>query len=95
MNRRPSPFCTVWLALAAFVAPVRAVSISETEYEGRAQFKVETSSATFFYDRAGGGFSRLFDRAGRDWVSFNVEFIRSSSRAVWSRCSSVFRRLRA
>jgi len=49
------------------------VRISEAEYEGRPQFRVETESATYFYDRAGGGFSRLLDRDGRDWIAFHKD----------------------
>ncbi|MBI5772947.1 MAG: hypothetical protein HZA89_04280 [Verrucomicrobia bacterium] len=30
-------------------------------------------SATYFFDRAGGGFSRLLDRDGKDWISFRKE----------------------
>ncbi|MBI5772109.1 MAG: hypothetical protein HZA89_00010 [Verrucomicrobia bacterium] len=51
----------------------RSVTITEAEHEGRAQFKVVTASATYFFDRAGGGFSRLIDRDGKDWISFRKE----------------------
>ena len=50
-----------------------AVDISEGKYEGRAQFIVKTEGATWYYDRYGGGFSRLIDRDGRDWISFHKE----------------------
>ncbi|MDP3072895.1 MAG: hypothetical protein Q8N18_21565 [Opitutaceae bacterium] len=67
----------VVLALALIlwwaVASVRAATISEADYEGRAHFKVETPGATYFYDRAGGGFSRLLDHDGKDWISFKKE----------------------
>jgi hypothetical protein len=49
------------------------VRITEAEHEGRAQFEVRTETATYFYDRAGGGFSRLIDRDGRDWIAFKKE----------------------
>jgi hypothetical protein len=49
------------------------VTISESQYEGRAQFKVATPSATWYFDRAGGGFSRLIDRDGSDWIGFGKE----------------------
>jgi hypothetical protein len=58
------------LATHGFVV---AVTITEAEYEGRAQFKVVTESATYYYDKAGGGFSRLMDRDGKDWISFHKE----------------------
>jgi hypothetical protein len=62
----------VLLALALSVAPAGvAVSISEGTYEDRPQFIVRTGTATWWYDKAGGGFSRLLDRDGRDWIGFS------------------------
>jgi hypothetical protein len=49
------------------------VQITEAEYEGRPQYKAVTPSATWYLDRAAGGFSRLLDRDGRDWISFRKE----------------------
>ena len=49
------------------------VTVAEVDYEGRAHFRVTTPEATWFYDRAGGGFSRLVDRDARDWISFHKE----------------------
>ena len=37
---------------------------------------MRTEAATFFFDRAGGGFSRLIDRDGRDWIAFSKEPLR-------------------
>lgn len=48
-----------------------AVEITETNYQGRPQFLVRTEQATYYFDRAGGGFSRLIDRDGRDWINFS------------------------
>jgi hypothetical protein len=78
-SRRPATFgkqfCLGALALflALGVASVQAVTITNADYEGRAQFKIETAGATYFYDCAGGGFSRLIDRDGKDWISFKKE----------------------
>jgi hypothetical protein len=36
----------------------------EAEYENRPHFVVRSKHATWWYDRAGGGFSRLVDRIG-------------------------------
>lgn len=71
---RPSAFLSLlagftWCGGTGAAAP--AVGIVETEYEGRSQFKIETTGATWFYDRSGGGFSRLIDATGRDWISFH------------------------
>ena len=46
------------------------VTIEEGEYEGRPQFVVRSARGTYFYDRAGGGFSRWIDVDGNDWVAF-------------------------
>jgi CubicO group peptidase (beta-lactamase class C family) len=49
------------------------VAITEGEHEGRPQFVIRTPSATRHLDRAAGGFLRLLDRDGRDWISFRKE----------------------
>lgn len=49
------------------------IQITETEYEGAAHFVIRTKTATYWYDKAGGGFSRLIDRDGKDWISFKRE----------------------
>jgi hypothetical protein len=61
------------LILLSAAAAVRGVEISEAEYEGRPQFVVRTAAATWYYDRAGGGFARLIDRQGRDWIAFRKD----------------------
>lgn len=50
---------------------VIGVDINETKHEGRDQFLIRTKNITWFYDRAGGGFSRLIDRDGLDWINFS------------------------
>jgi hypothetical protein len=62
-------FCVVVLLLAP--GAFAAIIVTDTDYEGRPQFKVVTAGATYFYDKAGGGFSRLIDRDGKDWISFH------------------------
>jgi hypothetical protein len=61
--------CSVCSAIA-LGAEVR---ITEDEYESRPQFKITTPSATWYLDRAAGGFSRFLDRDGRDRISFRLE----------------------
>ncbi|MBT5708518.1 hypothetical protein OAH36_02775 [Verrucomicrobia bacterium] len=58
------------LLASLFSTQIQAVEISETTYEGRAQFLIRTESATWYLDRAGGGFSRLIDQDGQDWIHF-------------------------
>lgn len=62
--------CGLLLTLAPCFAEVR---IETGQYEGRNQFVIHTNSATYFYDRAGGGFSRLIDRDGNDWIDFHKQ----------------------
>jgi hypothetical protein len=59
------------LGEARLVAP--SVSITEGDHDGRPQFTITTPTATWYLDRAAGGFSRLLDRDGRDWISFHKE----------------------
>lgn len=47
-----------------------AQQIWETRYLGRPHFQIETASATYLYDRAGGGFSSIRDSAGLEWIGF-------------------------
>lgn len=46
------------------------VRIAEGTYAGRPHFIVHTPAAIYYYDRAGGGLSRLIDPTGRDWIGF-------------------------
>ncbi len=50
-----------------------ALKISETSYEGRPHFLIETKEITYYYDIAGGGFSRIIDQDGNDWINFKME----------------------
>lgn len=60
--------------LLCMAAPALAqVHIATDTYEGAEHFVVRTPAATYWYDRAGGGFSRLIDRDGRDWIGFRRE----------------------
>jgi hypothetical protein len=68
---RTGRWCALWVGVVATVG--RAVTIAEADYERRAHFRVETRSATYLFDRAGGGFARLIDREGKDWIAFKKE----------------------
>lgn len=46
-------------------------TIEEASYENRPHFKIETRAATYYYDNAGGGLSRVIDKDGTDWVHYN------------------------
>jgi hypothetical protein len=69
---RPARLAYAFL-LAFTAAPLSAIEITETTYEGRAQFQIKTANATWSLDKKGGGFSRLIDAEGRDWVNFKKE----------------------
>lgn len=51
------------------------VLISDSIFEGAAHYVIKTLSATWYYDIKGGGFSRLIDRDGNDWISFKKDSI--------------------
>ena len=44
--------------------------ISKVSYLGRPHFRIETVTATYLYDRAGGGFSSIRDREDLEWIGF-------------------------
>lgn len=47
--------------------------IFEGSYEEREHFVIKTASATYYLDKKGGGFSRVLDTDGNDWISFKKE----------------------
>ncbi len=49
-----------------------AIKISETTDQGIPSLKIETASATYIYDKSGGGFISMFDKNGKDWISFKT-----------------------
>jgi hypothetical protein len=49
------------------------VRITEAIYEGADHFVIHTPAATYWYDKAGGGLSRMIDRDGQDWIAFRRE----------------------
>jgi hypothetical protein len=50
-----------------------AVVVTDNTDEGIACFKIVTESATYFYDKAGAGFTSILDRDGIDWINFHPE----------------------
>lgn len=41
-----------------------------TKYQGKDHYIIETQEITYYYDIGGGGFSRMLDKYGNDWISF-------------------------
>jgi hypothetical protein len=52
-------------------SPSNGIVIKDDIYEGRAHFRIETKTATYLFDKAGGGLSRVMDADGIDWVHYN------------------------
>lgn len=40
------------------------------DYEGKSHYVIKTSKITYYFDIEGGGFSRIIDESGNDWISF-------------------------
>lgn len=55
------------------VTGVPAQKITSVTHNQRPHFRIETRSATYLYDIAGGGLSSIIDRLGNDWVAFKRE----------------------
>lgn len=50
-----------------------SITISECTYENRPHFLIHTPKLTYYYDKQGGGFSRIIDMDGNDWVHFKMK----------------------
>lgn len=47
--------------------------VTDTICEGRPHFLIRTTSAIYYFDKAGGGLSGMIDRDGNDWIAFRRE----------------------
>jgi hypothetical protein len=65
--------CIVVFGFLSMVKHTCAITISSDEFEGRPQWRIETASTTYFMDQAAGGFSKMLDRDGKDWIAFKKE----------------------
>lgn len=59
-----------FLLITGICSRINGQELTEEEYQGRPHFKVSTASATYLYDRAGGGFSSIKDAHGVEWIGF-------------------------
>ncbi len=50
-----------------------SVQISEELFEQRPHYIIHTKMATYYFDKAGGGFSRIIDQYGNDWVGYKTQ----------------------
>lgn len=60
----------LWLGLLT-VPSFPQITVKDTLDEGQAAWKITTPAATYFFQKAAGGFSSLIDADGNDWISFN------------------------
>lgn len=68
MRSNFSVFIVISLLFMCSCKRIKTVTVT---YGNRAHFKISTNSATYYYDKAGGGFSSIIDVEGVDWVQFN------------------------
>ncbi len=68
----------------AATPPTARVGVTATAstYEGQAHHVFTQEGATLWFDNTGGGFSRLIDRDGRDWITFRK---RNPGQSGWFR----------
>lgn len=65
----------LWRNMTDKVLTLSSVRIAETVVQNIPAFRIETPSATYIYDKAGGGFISMIDKNGNDWISFkDTEF---------------------
>jgi hypothetical protein len=57
-------------SLTTFAKEPAEVQIRQGTCEDRSCYIVRTDLVTWYYDRSGGGFCRLVDRDGQDWIAF-------------------------
>jgi len=62
-------YCLLWLI--GFGPYSHAQKITDTTWLDKPHFKITTKTATYLYDKAGGGLSSLFDAESNDWIAFN------------------------
>lgn len=72
-----SRLLALFIVLLSSTSACFAMVIRQGEYEQRPHFIVETEQATYYFDRAGGGISRLIDGDGNDWVAFKKDPLES------------------
>lgn len=73
MHVQKRSYCCIFLLLLFWGGLQAQPRITESSYEEAGHFIVETTLATYYYDKAGGGLSRMIDREGKDWIAFKRE----------------------
>jgi len=49
------------------------ITITDVQDENIDCWKIETPTATYFFDKIGAGFTSILDSEGNDWISWNAE----------------------
>lgn len=49
------------------------IEIVDGTYENRPHFVIRCPNVTYYYDKSGGGFSRILDNDGIDWINYKKE----------------------
>jgi len=70
--KRNRIYFVLFFLLVLFL-PSKAIDINDTLYEGRPHFIIKTIGAIYYFDKAGGGLSRMIDSDGNDWINFKKE----------------------
>lgn len=61
----------IFVALTSFSNA--QVTISDGQDEGQEVFIIKTKMATYYYQKAAGGFSSIVDKNGNDWINYTSE----------------------
>ena len=61
---------TILTSLLVSGSLLHAQEISDQMYLDRPHFRIETGTATYLYDRSGGGFSSIRDQSNVEWIGF-------------------------
>ncbi len=66
-------FVHIWLNPLISNVVISEVQWAQPDQAKRAHFKIDTPSASYLLDAAGGGFSSIIDLQGKDWVNFKMK----------------------
>ena len=62
-------FNTVGKSYTPTTIPPQVILTDDVIDAGQLSYQIQTSTATYFYHKAGGGFSSLVDKDGNDWIN--------------------------
>ncbi|NLI80094.1 MAG: hypothetical protein GX443_00180 [Deltaproteobacteria bacterium] len=65
-------FDVVEAGIAPADIPAQVNLTDDVMDEGLASYRIQTTNATYFYQKSAGGISSLLDVSGRDWIGYNT-----------------------